>query len=346
MLQKELDRIAVPGRAVDDRLAVRRKARRADRAAAEGDLLVGGRHGLRETLLEEHPGGERREQRGGRQRRAQDRAAAPRGRDRPRAARHLPRDRHIGQMLAHAPDVPREVARGRVALLGILLQASLDDPPEGRRDRRVQALDRLGLLADDGGQGLGAGSPLEGALAGRHFVEDRPQRELVGAEVERPAARLLGRHVADGPHDRAGPRRRRDVGDLFILGLQELRQAEVEDLDDAVLRDHDVFGLQVAVDDPGGVRLGEPVGDLVRDVEQPLGRQRTALHHFPQGLPVHQLHRDVDRRVRGPDLVDRDDVVVVQGRGRARLLLEPVAPVGVGRKLGRKDLDRDLAAQA
>ena len=47
-------------------------------------------------------------------------------------------------------------------------------------------------------------------------------------------------------------------------GAHQLREAEVEDLDEAVARDHDVLGLQVAVHDPGGVRLREPVGDLRR----------------------------------------------------------------------------------
>ena len=127
--------------------------------------------------------------------------------------------------------------------------------------------------------------------------------------------------------------------------LQELREAEVEDLDDAVLRDHHVLGLQVPVDDPGGVRLGEPVGDLAGDVEQTPGRKRAGPQDLPQRLPVDELHRDEDRGVGGPDVVDRDDVVVIQSGGRARLLLEALVPVGIGGKLRRKHLDRDLAPQ-
>ena len=184
---------------------------------------------------------------------------------------------------------------------------------------------------------------LERALAGRHLVEDRSEGELVRPEVDGPAARLLRRHVSDGPHHRAGARRRRDVGALLGLVLQELREAEVEDLDDAVLRDHDVLGLQVPVDDPGGVRLGEPVGDLAGDVEQAPRRQRPGLQDFPQGLPLDELHRDEDRGVGGSDVVDRDDVGVIQAGGGARLLLEPLAPVGIGCKLRREHLDRDLA---
>ena len=45
---------------------------------------------------------------------------------------------------------------------------------------------------------------LKGASARCHLVEHGTQRELVGSEVERPAARLLGRHVADRAQDHAG----------------------------------------------------------------------------------------------------------------------------------------------
>ena len=46
-------------------------------------------------------------------------------------------------------------------------------------------------------------------------------------------------------------------------------EAEVEDLDVAVLRQEDVLGLDVAVDDPLLVGRGEPLGDLPGDVEGP-----------------------------------------------------------------------------
>ena len=74
MLQEELERAPVPGRAVDDRLPVRREARRADRAAAEGDLLVRGRQRLDEALLEEHARDERGQDREAREQRPQQRA--------------------------------------------------------------------------------------------------------------------------------------------------------------------------------------------------------------------------------------------------------------------------------
>ena len=56
--------------------------------------------------------------------------------------------------------------------------------------------------------------------------------------------------------------------DVPERGRQHLGQAEVEDLQHAVRRDHQVLGLQVAVDDAGAVRLGQAVGELRAEVEQ------------------------------------------------------------------------------
>jgi hypothetical protein len=47
---------------------------------------------------------------------------------------------------------------------------------------------------------------------------------------------------------------------------QQLGKTEIEDLDEAVLRDHDVFRFQIAVHDPSCVCLGQPVRDLSSDL--------------------------------------------------------------------------------
>jgi hypothetical protein len=128
--------------------------------------------------------------------------------------------------------------------------------------------------------------------------------------------------------------------------LSQLRQPEVEDLDVAVLRDHEVLGLQIPVHDPGRMCLGEPLGGLRGDVEKPLRRERFARsQELAEGLPFHELHRDVGRPVGFADVVDGQDVGVVQSRGRARLLLEALAALGMAGHGGRQHLDRDVAAE-
>ncbi len=96
------------------------------------------------------------------------------------------------------------------------------------------------------------------------------------------------------------------------------------------------------MNDPRGVGLGESVGNLRADLEELAGGHRLLNDEVPQRPPLDDLHRDVDHSVRGADVVDSDDVGVVQRRGRARLLLEALAPLRVQRNLGGKDLDRDF----
>ncbi len=63
-----------------------------------------------------------------------------------------------------------------------------------------------------------------------HFIEHDPKAEDVAARVNRLPLSLLGRHISN--------------------------RAE------AFRRNHDVPGLGIAMDDPGGVCAGQSVGDL------------------------------------------------------------------------------------
>ena len=76
--------------------------------------------------------------------------------------------------------------------------------------------------------------------ARQHLVHDDAEGIQVRAAVDLRALGLLGRDIVDGAEGFARERilRRRDAGD-----------AEIGDLDAAVLQDHDVVGLDVAVDD-------------------------------------------------------------------------------------------------
>ena len=183
----------------------------------------------------------------------------------------------LGEAPAQHLELAREVLRGGVALLRVLGQAALDDPAERGGQPRRRLEERLGLLPDDGGERLRGRVALEGLPPRGHLVEDRAERELVGAEVHRPSRRLLGRHVADRAEDGAGLRardRRRDVGGAAgALRLHELGEAEVEDLEVPVARDHEVVGLQVAVDDAVGVGAGEAARRLHGQVEDPARRR-------------------------------------------------------------------------
>ena len=317
-----------------------------DLAAAKRELAEGRRRALRQAKPDPDSRGETgHEQRG--PERDFRKGAAPRRR---LDLRDRARGNRLRHVLAHALRVPRQIPRRGVALLGVLGETALHDPAEGRRRLRIQLRHGLRVVLDDGRQRLGAGVALECALARRHLVQNRAESELVRPEVDGPAARLLGRHVADRAHHGAGLRllmdHRRHTRNLFLGRYEELGKPEVQQLHEAVLRNHDVLGLQVPVNYASGMRLGEAFANLHAEVEQPLRRQRARCKQLAQARPIDELHRDVGGRVGGADLVDRDDVGVIERRGRARLLLETAQAIRVLREQCRQDLDRHFPPQA
>ncbi len=100
------------------------------------------------------------------------------------------------------------------------------------------------------------------------------------------------------------------------------------------------------MDDAGGVRAGEALGQLAGDVEHLAGRERMlGPDQVAQCRAVDELHDGEGQPGRLTDLVDRDDVGVVEGRGRACLLGESTEAVGDrGEGLGQ-ELDGDVAAE-
>src|SRR6266508_4532445 len=80
--------------------------------------------------------------------------------------------------------------------------APLNDPAQGKGSRRVELADGLRFFVKDCRERVHCRVLAERTFARRHLIKQRTERELGGAEVERPAARLLRRHVPDGSeHD-------------------------------------------------------------------------------------------------------------------------------------------------
>jgi hypothetical protein len=81
------------------------------------------------------------------------------------------------------------------------------------------------------------------------------------------------------------------------------------------------------------------------DLEQPSLPEGAGLQQLAQGLALDQLHDDERAAGPPPDLVDGDDVGVVEGRGRTRLVLEAGEASSIGRYLGRELLDGDVPSE-
>ena len=104
---------------------------------------------------------------------------------------------------------------------------------------------------------------MKGDPAGDHFVHDDSEGVDVRAGVHLLEIDLLGRHVLR--------RSEHDSRSGHAVGVHEPGQPEVHDPDIALPVDHDVLGLEVAVDDAQPVGLGQAFGDLDGDADG-LGR--------------------------------------------------------------------------
>src|ERR1700732_4894124 len=106
--------------------------------------------------------------------------------------------------------------------------------------------------------------------AGGELVEDEAEGEDVGLDAGLAGDELLGRHVGDGAAaggvGSSGDRGALVDGaagvELGLVGAEAAGEAEVEDLDEAAVGEHDVGWLEVAVEDAEVVSGGEAVGGL------------------------------------------------------------------------------------
>jgi hypothetical protein len=89
----------------------------------------------------------------------------------------------------------------------------------------------------------------------------------------------------------------------------------------------------------------ERLGDLQRDLQRLVPRERAAREPLREVLPLDELHRQEAHTVRFVKTVDRRDARVVQRRQQLRLALEAGQPLRALREHRGQDLDRHLAVE-
>jgi hypothetical protein len=124
----------------------------------------------------------------------------------------------------------------------------------------------------------------------------------------------------------------------------QLREPEVEELR-ARTSQHDVRGLEVAMDDTMAMSCVQRIGDLRGDAQRLIELQAPLFEASGERLAVEQRHDDEVRAPRLTDVEDAADVGVIEAGDHARLALEPDAGVGVAGDVWRQQLDGDAAIE-
>ena len=221
-------------------------------------------------------------------------------------------------------------------------------PPEDAIDRGDggRSRERRRLLVKGRVENLDHCRSPEGRPAGEHLEKDGAEGEEIGPGVDFFTPDLLGSHVSRGSHDHS---RTGELGGVFSRPGQVFRgpslacEAEVEELH-SVRSQEDVGGLEVAMDQPASVQRGK--GGKRREGDgHGLGRGKgAALQTFREGVPLEELHRDVEGPLVLADLVELTNVWMVDGGGGPRLPAE-AAHRGLVGELRGDQLDGDAAVE-
>ena len=136
-----------------------------------------------------------------------------------------------------------------------------------------------------------------------------------------------------------------DVVRCAASRFERLRQAEVEDLHRAVGLHLDVRRFQIAMNDPLLMRGFERLGNLFRDGQRLVDRDRPARNALRQVLALDEFHHEGLHAVGVLEPVDRGDVRMIQRGEDFRFALKAGQAVGVGCERRWKDLDGDVTLQ-
>ena len=138
--------------------------------------------------------------------------------------------------------------------------------------------------------------------ARQHFVHDNAEGIEVGTAVNLRTLGLLGRDIVDGAErlTREG-----------ILSGGDAGNAEICDLDAAVLQNHNIVGLNVAVDNPTAVRVLERFTNLGGKMQgfAPV-EDSLLLHILLERNTLDEFHDNIVNVIRTRNVVDTHDIRV------------------------------------
>jgi hypothetical protein len=109
--------------------------------------------------------------------------------------------------------------------------------------------------------------------------------------------------------------------------LAEFGQPKIEHLNVAIRPQHHIFGLDVAVDDAGGMGGNQGCGSLDGNVERFGNRKRLLTQALSQSLAFDEFGTDEVGLSHLSDFINGDDVRMIERGGRARFLFKAAHPL-------------------
>ena len=176
----------------------------------------------------------------------------------------------------------------------------------------------------------------------QHLIQGNPQRIQVRAVIGDFAADQLRRHVAGRPHHGACGR--------VAVAAQDLDDPKIHQDGLALHVEHDVGGLDVAMDHAALVGIADCIGDVrckfdgIFDRKLPSGIDQpfqAVLECFPRK----ELQHHVIHAVIIVEIVHLHDIGMAQARYSRRFTLEALDEHRIGRKMGMDKLDRNNPLQ-
>ena len=252
--------------------------------------------------------------------------------------------------LADPLQFARQVTGTLPALVGILREAAGHDVIEQRRCQGLELGDGSRFVLENRGNQARMGRSAERPRPRDHLVEHRAERKDVGPGIAFAAFNLLRCHVLKRAENRTlcreigGRGREGRFGGARDHQRARLRQTEVQQLR-AHLREHDVAGLQIAMDDARPVGSVESRRDLDRNGERLADRDRALRQPIGERLAFEVLHDEVGCPGLFADVVQRTDMRMVELGNRAGFAIEALTRLRVGRKGRWEDLDGDGAIE-
>ena len=232
--------------------------------------------------------------------------------------------------------------------LGILLQTSFEEHSNPLR-RFYRKSTPIGVVLDHRCDHIDERLAPKRRPAGEHLIQHAAKRPDVRALIDRQSTRLLRTHVCGRPQDYTGARP--DI--CYCRGIYRFgyprradpSEPEVEHLHRAVGTYFDVRGFQITMDDSPLVRRFERLGDLLRDGQGLLKRNRPLRDAVGERRSLDHLHHEGLDAVALFEAMNLADVGMVQRGERAGLAVEAGEPLRVvGERLG-EDLDRHITPE-